>query len=456
MENHFTEKDLVGDKARFMALTYTHLTSLFSDLYLHEQAIYFGKKALEFYDNYNVQSWHKAWMLDELGSQYDILRLFDSADYYYTKALEIMQDTTALTFRDIESHRVYLSYSMTQDGETSIKEMYSLLCQAETNKEYLARCLCMGSILYHEKYFDSAQVYLSKVYKNTENIGSKKQAAEWLVEICKAQGKDSEIIEYADFLVPFANQEENKSEIKSQLIEIYNLFKQKELNQKHQQVTKRNFELAITVVGTLFFITLIVIVLYRKNMKRQRNLEVQMEATQYAHEMQQKALSGRLKKSNETLREALKKIENQEQEAFSKNNGISKEKYEIFLQTPICREILDMVNRLHADNRNALKTNSDIKEFKSFALSKSQLASFAKTIETYFPNLFASLKALYPALDRKDWLYCCLYLLQLDKLSICVLLQESYQSCRRRTMKLEHELNATEDIASFLIKKLIS
>ena len=40
MENRFQEKDLVGEKARFMALTYTHLAVLFSDLYLHEQAIF--------------------------------------------------------------------------------------------------------------------------------------------------------------------------------------------------------------------------------------------------------------------------------------------------------------------------------------------------------------------------------------------------------------------------------
>ncbi|MBP5573928.1 MAG: hypothetical protein J6X40_07160, partial [Bacteroidales bacterium] len=41
MEEHFAEKELVKQKAQFMALTYTHLCGLFSDQYLHEQAIYF-------------------------------------------------------------------------------------------------------------------------------------------------------------------------------------------------------------------------------------------------------------------------------------------------------------------------------------------------------------------------------------------------------------------------------
>ena len=44
MEGHFEERELVGKKAQFMALTSTRLTELFSDFYLHNQTIYFGKK----------------------------------------------------------------------------------------------------------------------------------------------------------------------------------------------------------------------------------------------------------------------------------------------------------------------------------------------------------------------------------------------------------------------------
>ena len=45
MEEHYPEKELVGLKAKFMALTYTRLCVLFSDLYMHEQAICFGKRS---------------------------------------------------------------------------------------------------------------------------------------------------------------------------------------------------------------------------------------------------------------------------------------------------------------------------------------------------------------------------------------------------------------------------
>ena len=60
MEEHFEEKELVGNKARFMALTYTHLTELFSDQYLHEQAIYFAKLSLQHYTKCQALPWHMA------------------------------------------------------------------------------------------------------------------------------------------------------------------------------------------------------------------------------------------------------------------------------------------------------------------------------------------------------------------------------------------------------------
>jgi len=64
MEGHFAEKALVGKKARLMALMYTHLTDLFSNLYLHEQAIFFGKEALEYYRKYHepLGMWLGFWM----------------------------------------------------------------------------------------------------------------------------------------------------------------------------------------------------------------------------------------------------------------------------------------------------------------------------------------------------------------------------------------------------------
>ena len=48
MEGRFEEKEMVGEKAKFLALTYTHLMGLFSDFYLHEQAIHFAKYSIPY------------------------------------------------------------------------------------------------------------------------------------------------------------------------------------------------------------------------------------------------------------------------------------------------------------------------------------------------------------------------------------------------------------------------
>lgn len=73
MEENYNEHDFTGHKAKFLALTYTHLCELFSDQYLHEQAIFFGKCSLPFYNKFNAEPWYIAWILDRIGSHYDMI-----------------------------------------------------------------------------------------------------------------------------------------------------------------------------------------------------------------------------------------------------------------------------------------------------------------------------------------------------------------------------------------------
>ena len=90
MENSFEEDELKGEKAQFMALTHTRLTILFSDLYLHEQTICFGLLALGYYKKFASPRWHIAWMLNKVGSQYDMMDNNDSAKMLYMEALQIL------------------------------------------------------------------------------------------------------------------------------------------------------------------------------------------------------------------------------------------------------------------------------------------------------------------------------------------------------------------------------
>ena len=458
MEGYFEEKELLGHKAQFIALTYTRLSMLYSDMYLHEQAIYFAQLSLASNQKTDVPQWHIARMLCEIGVQYDMLERLDSADYYYKNAAVVLNDTNSLLYRDILTRQIVLSYKRKGIEKNTLFQLHFLLSQANNEAESLLRCLTIGGIFYQEKQMDSAWYYLNRVYNNTKSIASKKQAAEWLAEICKTQGKDTETFEYASFLVPFANQEENQSEVKSQLTELYNAYWQAYLASQHRKTAKKNMTLGLVIVGGLMVGILAYVLLYHKNKRRKQLLEKQLIEEQLSHDMKQKALAGRLKQSNQKLHETLKWIEDRKARLETVGSNTScdtfDERYEAFRRSPICLEILDKVEHLHANNQVVIKTNSDITEYKAFAMTLLQTAQLTKAVESFFPNLYTALKSQYDALDRKEWLHCCLYLLQLDKMSICVLLQEPYYTCRRYILKLEEVFDCRQGLSAFIMEQI--
>ena len=454
MEDRFGKKELVGKKAQFVALTYTRLSTLFSDMYLHEQAIFFAQVSISYYHKTKVASWFLSRMLSEIGGQYDMMNQLDSAKHYYRNAAIALNDINSLVYRDVATHQVYLEYEISNQADTAIKALSYYLSISNSLEEYLVRASVIGEIFYHERQYDSAWFYLSKVFKESERSDLKKQAAEWLVEINKAQGKESEAIVYAEYLVPFANQEENNSAVKSQLTEMYNSFRQNELERRHIETIQKNTKSTLIVIGGLLVALLAVIFI---NLRRKKSLKTQLEAESHAYIMKQKALSGRLKTSNEALRDTLKRLEEKEAELKSIENNSTNyhhtDNYETFKQALVCQEIMKTVHKLYSDKRNTLKTGMDVTEYKAFALSMPQLNQLSKTVETVFPNLHTSLEAIYPSIDRNEWLHCCLYLLQVDKKCICVLLQEPYYTCRRCTLKLEEIFNCRHGLTAFLIEQ---
>ena len=309
IEEWYDEKDLIGNKARFMAITFTRITDLFSEFYLHEQAVYFGKLALDYYEKYAAQPRHKAWILNEIGSHYDIMENYDSAYSYYCKGLAVLEDTNNLTYRDIATRMELLSYRRNGETKTPLNQLHYLLTLSESEKEHCGRCLTIGGILYHEREFDSSRVYLQEVFCKSSNIGARKQAAEWLVEICKAQGKDSESHEYAEFLVPFANISENQSHLKSQLTELYHIYDQNRLKTEHRKQMRKFCKYGGAALVVLAAIALVFIVFHFVNKRRHKQLKWQneekdrlLESERHSHKMKQAALAGRLKQRNEELR----------------------------------------------------------------------------------------------------------------------------------------------------------
>ena len=425
MEGHFEEKELVEHKARLMALTYTHLTSLFSDMYLHEQAIYFGKESLKYYQKHNAEPWHIAWILNEIGSRYDILDNCDSAYYYYGQGIKILSDTNSLIYRDIATHLACLSYKKGENTTKSLNKLNFLINKANGDKEYYSRCLTIGEIFYHEKQYDSARYYYNKVFYYTRSEESKKLAAERLIEICKVQEKELESSEYVDFLLPFANQEEIKSAVKSQLTELYKSFDQRRLEQMHRHEKKKNLKWTIGIIIGFFVSSLVIAILYRKNKKKRQLLEIQIKEEQHTHTVQQKSLSERLKQKNQEVRELKDQIKQQNDRDVTVAPTIS------FDEEPICRLIMDRVKE------GQFKSQMDCTLYKGYALTKEQIMALHEAVNRHFVGFTVCLKKKYPQLTDSDLNYCSLYLLGLNDADISALMQKAYPTVSQRSRKLK-------------------
>ena len=431
MEERFAEKELVENKARFMALTCTHMTELFSDLYLHEQAVYFGKRSLDYYSRYEASPRHVAWMLDELGAQHDMMDSDDTAAVYYNNALKNLPDTNSITYRDIETHLACLSYKKGGSPLTTLITLKEIASKAESDKEFFSRCMNIGEVFYHENLIDSAWVYLSKVFHESQNINSKKQAAEWLVAICKAQGKSSEMLEYADFLVPFANQEENQGFVKSQLTEQYKNYVQRKQEHVHKQERKKSIMWAFTIIGCLLVLLSSIAILYYRNRKKKQHLETQIETERQVHKMQQKALSGRLRKSNKALHDALKQLDdNSDYNEFQCTPSIT-QNYISFVETPVCTHILETVCQ------QRFKSKIEYLAYKKYALQKSQLQALRVAADEKMGRFTIRIKKRYPSLTEEDITYCCLYLLDITDADIAALMQKAYPTVCERKRKIK-------------------
>jgi tetratricopeptide (TPR) repeat protein len=425
MEEHFEEEELVGKKAKFMALTYTHLTSLFSDMYLHEQAIYFGKVSLHYYYKYEASPMHIAWVLDEIGLHYDILENYDSAYFHYNQGLKILSDTNSLTYRDIVTHLACLSYKEGGDAAKSLSQLHILINIVNWDKEYYSRCLSIGEIFYQEKQYDSAWFYYHKVFDFTQSEESKRLAAERLIEICKVQGKEPETSEYVDFLIPFANQEEIKSAVKSQLTELYKSFDQRRLEQLHRHEKKKNLKWTIGIsIGFIAMLSVIVI-LYRKNKRKRQLLEIQIKEEQLTHTIQQKSLSGRLKQKNQEMRKLQDQIKQQNDSDAETEPTIS------FVEEPVCRLIMERVKE------GKFKSQMDCTIYKNYALTKDQIMALHKAVNLHFDGFAVRLKKAYPQLTDSDLNYCSLYLLGLTDADIAALMQKAYPTVSQRSRKLK-------------------
>ena len=167
----------------------------------------------------------------------------------------------------------------------------------------------------------------------------------------------------------------------------------------------------------------------------------ELEAERQTHRMQQAALSGRLKRSNEELRE-LRDLKRQQT-----GNGVPKQETQVvsFDEEPICRLIMERVNE------GQFKSKIDCELYKSYALDKQQLLDLRAAVDRHFGLFTLWLRKAYPKLTSIDIDYCCLYLLNLTHADVSALMQRAYNTVVRRDSKIQKILGSEKPISVILM-----
>ena len=285
MEGRFEEKELVGTKARFMALTYNRLANLFSDQLMLEPSIAFERQALSFCKKAPTSLYGVSKNLYHIGVYYDMQNNVDSAFFYYEQALDNLPDTSNLVHRDIVSSKAFLSYCLSKGTGSALSDLKRMLVKSESGGERLRRCLTISEIYFKEQALDSVLHYSEIVFKKSDDKLSKLQAASHLQYVYEKEGNALKSNEYTKFLSYYTLPEVIQNKNNATLTRLIQKNENRKLNLIRLREKKKSNRHAVFVfsVLTMFLIALIVLPLSLKHRSRLKKAETQMRSLDIQH-----------------------------------------------------------------------------------------------------------------------------------------------------------------------------
>ena len=430
---------------RFMALTYNRLGDLFSGQFMQEPAIVCYKKSFVFSKIEATSANGIANLMSHLGNQYSILQQMDSAGYYFNEAFKYLADTNNLAYRDLISGLALYNYYSGKSVESAVSDLKRMATQTKDEDERLTRFFTIGSIYFEIRQFDSAMVYLTRVFENKDNVVMKRGAARSLRDIFQVKGDTLKATQYARYQVENPALEAESNRQVSQLNDLFQQhlqWEQERAEAERQQAARLRRNRMIVVVCVLVAVAaLLAWLLIRRKMKQQRDeASQQMEAVQEAHRLEKASMSGRLKRSNQELRELKDQMRQQA------GNGAPKQEAQAmsFNEEPICHLIMERVNE------GQFKAQMDCKLYQDYALGKEQVMALREAADRHFNQFTVRLAKAYPDLTKGDLDYCCLYLLGLSDADVAALMQRAYNTVSERSRKLKGIFGSEEPIAVIL------
>ncbi|MBR5630447.1 MAG: hypothetical protein IKW82_02270 [Bacteroidales bacterium] len=485
MESHFEDKALKGHKARFMALTYGRLGEMFNEQLLAEPAITCYKQALLYCKREPTSIYGIPVLLYNLGIQYDVANQKDSAAFYYDKALANLPDYDNIHYRDIITSKSVLAFNLGFCVDSVIKDLKYVISLTSDDIERTYRFLILGNILFESNQYDSSQLYLETVFEQKVDIQSRILAAENLSNIYQMEGDSLKARNYASFLAGFTMSEIEKKKDVSKINEMFKNYltqkQEKHAEEEREKAIKRVIKTIIPIAVVVALVIFFVLkhrskkllkeqqeeadrmlgeteqqhreelklrqaesekLLENKEKHHQQEIEAKealakkeleerdkrhaeaIEAERQTHRMEQAAISGRLKRSNQEVRELKDQIKHLDDLTATTEIAAS------FDEEPICRLIMDRVNE------GQFKSKIDYIIYKDSALDKQQLLDLRLAVDRHFGQFTVRLKKAYPGLTNSDLDYCCLYLLGLTDADIAALMQRTYNAVFQRNGKM--------------------
>ena len=485
MEERFVEKGLEGEKAQFVTYIYNRLGDMFKEQLLAEPAIACYKQALYYCRQRPTSIYGIPVLLYNVGIQYDIANQKDSAAFYYDKALGNMPDNDNIHYRDIMTSKSVLAYNLGFCVDSVIKDLKHVITLASNDYERTHRFLTLGNILFESKLYDSSRFYLETVFEQQEDLPSKIVAAENLCSIYQFEGDSVKAHQYSSFLADFTMAEIEKKKDVSKINEMFKNYltqkQEKRAEEEREKAIKRVIKIIVPIAVVVAIAIVIIAKLRSKKLLkvqqedadrkfgeteqqhkeelRQKQIEAEkalkdkekhhqqemeakeaqarkeleerdkrhaevLEAERQTHRMEQAAISGRLKRSNQEVRELKGQIKQLDDLAAKTEVAAS------FDEEPICRLIMDRVNE------GQFKSKIDYIIYKDSALDKQQLLDLRLAVDRHFGQFTVRLKKAYPGLTNSDLDYCCLYLLGLTDADIAALMQRTYNTVFHRNGKM--------------------
>ena len=446
MEGRFEEKDLTGKRAKFMTYTNNRLGDMFSDRFMMEPAIVCYKQALFYCRREPTSKYGIPVLLYNLGIQYDIVDQTDSAALYYDEALANMPDFDNLHYRDLMANKtIFAFYNLDYSSDSVIKILKQLVTLSADEEERTTRLLTLGQILFEDKQFDSSRVYLETLFEQEEDITSQLMAAECLSSIYQMEGDSVKVHKYASFLAGFTMSEIEKKKEVSRINEMFkNHLAQKQEKQaevNREKAIKKVIKIIIPIVVVIVVVIVVMAKLRSKKLLRQQQEEAERKLgeAEQQHRMEQAAISGRLKRSNQEVRELKDQIKKMDDLAAKTEMAAS------FNEEPICRLIMERVHE------GQFKSKIDCELYKSYALDKQQMLDLRVAADRHFSQFTLRLRKAYPKLTSIDIDYCCLNLLNLTYADVSALMQRAYNTVVERDGKIQKIIGSEKPLPVLLM-----